>query len=217
MWTNRLTRLPWGELLGGLVVIGLLCWVWLKGYESGHHAALLESQKSLAQLQSRFDAERRLEAERQNEALRVVVDRYNAQVVAAHQADTHFQTQKQQLESENAELKKQIADVTRHYTDEKGRRHPIDCVFTAGFVQQYNAALGLTGDGQVSRSPAARGTGNSPGRTEGVDTRLRRSGVTQSDILANIIDNAGQCRVWRAQLNGVLDYTDGLQTGTGEQ
>lgn len=217
MWANRLTRLPWRELLGGLVVIGLLCWVWLKGYESGHQTALLESQKSQAQLQSRFDAERRLEAERQNEALRVVAARYNAQVDAAHQADTDFQTQKQQLENENAELKKQITDVTRQYVDEKGRHHPIDCVFTAGFVQQYNAALGFTSDSQVSHSPTARGTGNSPGRTQGIDARLRRSGVSQSDILTNVIDNARQCRVWRAQLNGVLDYTDGLQANTGEQ
>ena len=211
MWANRLTRLPWGELLGGLVVIGLLCWVWLKGYESGHQAALLESQKSLAQLQSRFDAERRLEAERQNEALRIVVARYNAQVVAAHQADTNFQAQKHQLESENAELKKQIAQVTRHWVDEKGRRHDVDCVFTAGFVQQYNAALGFTSDSQVSYTPTAHRTGNSPGRTEGVDARLRRSGVSQSDVLANVIDNARQCRVWRAQLNGLLDYSEGLQ------
>lgn len=217
MWVNRLTRLPWGELLGGLAIIGLLCWVWMKGYASGHQDATLESQTALAQLQSRFNTERRLEAERQTEALRVAATRYQARVTAAHQADVNFQAKKQQLESENAELKKQIADVTRHYTDEKGRRHPVNCVFTAGFVQQYNAALGIAGDGQMSHSPAARRTGNPPGRTEGADARLRNAGVSQSDILANVIDNAGQCRVWRAQLNGVLDYTDGLQANTGEQ
>nr|WP_228006143.1 hypothetical protein [Morganella morganii] len=188
----------------------------MKGYASGRQDAELESQKSLAQLQSRFDAERRLEAERQTEALRIAAERYQAQVAAAHQADRDFQTQKDTLEKQNAQLQQRIHEVTRNWMDEKGRRHPVKCVFTAGFVQQYNAAFGIAGDSPVSAAADTRRTDNATGTLQGIDPRLRNSDVSQADILANIIDNAGQCRIWRAQLNGLLDYTDGLQTSTGE-
>lgn len=210
MWGKWLKRIPWGDLLL-LVVTVLLGWVWVKGYGSGHLDAQRDGDKALAKLQSQFDVYRRESAEQQNEALRTVVARYNAQVAAAHQADADFQAKKQQLERENADLKKQIADVTRHWVDEKGKHHPIECVFTRGFVQQYNAALGVyAGDGGVSAATGSASAGNTTGATDTALARLRDSGVTQADVLANVTDNARQCRVWREQVNGLLDYTEGL-------
>lgn len=186
----------------------------MKGYNSGHLDAQRDGEQRLAQLQSRFDTYRRESAEQQNEALRTVVARYNAQVAAAHKADDDFQARRQQLERENADLKKQIAGVTRQWVDKKGKPHPVECVFTRGFVQQYNAALGVTGThnaGHHNATAAASGSaGSKTGATDTADARLRDSGVSQSDVLANVIDNARQCRVWREQLNGVLDYTEGL-------
>ncbi|EPC4825758.1 hypothetical protein Q1B88_005153, partial [Salmonella enterica] len=173
-----------------------------------------DGEQRLAQLQSRFDTYRRESAEQQNDALRTVVARYNAQVAAAHRADDDFQARRQQLERENADLKKQIAGVTRQWVDEKGKPHPVECVFTRGFVQQYNAALGVTGThnaGHHNATAAASGSaGSKTGATDTADARLRDSGVSQSDVLANVIDNARQCRVWREQVNGLLDYTEGL-------
>ncbi|EBP3802814.1 hypothetical protein S303_06235 [Salmonella enterica subsp. enterica] len=211
MWGKWLKRIPWGDLLLLLVVTVLLGWVWVKGYNSGHLDAQHDGDKALAQLQSQFDTYRLRSAEQQNEALRTVVARYNAQVAAAHQADADFQAKKQQLERENADLKKQIEDVTRHWVDEKGKHHLIECVFTRGFVQQYNSALGAsTGDGGVSAVARSASAGNATGTTDTALARLRDSGVTQADVLANVTDNARQCRVWREQVNGLLDYTEGL-------
>ncbi|HCM1915238.1 TPA: hypothetical protein N3A33_001099 [Salmonella enterica subsp. salamae serovar 28:r:e,n,z15] len=214
MWGKWLKRIPWGDLLLLLVVTVLLGWVWVKGYDSGHLDAQRDGEQRLAQLQSQFDTYRRESAEQQNEALRAVVARYNAQVAAAHKADEDFQAKKQQLERENADLKKQIADVTRQWVDEKGKRHPIECVFTRGFVQQYNAALGVTDAHNASHhestAAASASAGYATGTTDTAFARLRDSGVSQADILANVTDNARQCRVWREQLNGVLDYTRGL-------
>ncbi|OQM40560.1 hypothetical protein [Citrobacter braakii] len=211
MWGKWLKRIPWGDLLLLLVVTGLLGWVWVKGYDSGHLDAQRDGDKALAQLQSQFDTYRRESAEQQNEALRTVVARYNAQVAAARQADADFQAKKQQLERENADLKKQIADVTRQWVDEKGKHHPIECVFTRGFVQQYNAAFGTRpGDGGVSVTTGSASAGKKAGATDTAVARLRESGVSQADVLANVIDNARQCRVWREQVNGLLDYTEGL-------
>ncbi|HEJ1027673.1 TPA: hypothetical protein SLT59_005571, partial [Escherichia coli] len=57
---------------------------------------------------------------------------------------------------------------------------------------------------------AGTGTGAATGQPETADTRLRDSGVSQRDVLANIIDNAGQCRRWRNQINALLDEREGL-------
>ncbi|EBD3591711.1 hypothetical protein AIG70_005022 [Salmonella enterica subsp. enterica] len=214
MWGSLLKRIPWGYLLLLLAVAVLTGLVWMKGYNSGHLDAQRDGEQRLAQLQSRFDTYRRESAEQQNDALRTVVARYNAQVAAAHRADDDFQARRQQLERENADLKKQIAGVTRQWVDEKGKPHPVECVFTRGFVQQYNAALGVTGThnaGHHNATAAASGSaGSKTGATDTADARLRDSGVSQSDVLANVIDNAWQCRVWREQVNGLLDYTEGL-------
>lgn len=221
MWVKWLKRIPWGDLLLLLVVFLLLGWVWVKGYDSGHLDAQRDGEQRLAQLQSQFDTYRREDAVKQTEALMDIVRRYNAQVAAAHKVDEDFQAKKQQLERENVALKKQIADVTRQWVDEKGKHHPIECVFTRGFVQQYNTALGVTGAHNAGHHESTAATSASAGTTTGTTdtavTRLRDSGVSQADILANVTDNARQCRVWREQLNGVLDYTDSLHQKEGEK
>ncbi|EEI4451480.1 hypothetical protein G0S15_005007 [Salmonella enterica] len=214
MWVKWIKRLPWTSIALVLAVIVAFAASWLDGYGAGRTDGRRDGKQQLAQLQSQFDTYRREDAVKQTEALMDIVRRYNAQVAAARQADADFQAKKQQLERENANLKKQIADVTRQWVDEKGKSHPIECVFTRGFVQQYNAALGVTGAHNAghhkSATAAAASAGKATGATDTAVTRLRDSGVSQADILANVTDNARQCRVWREQLNGVLDYTEGL-------
>ncbi|EOX6774871.1 hypothetical protein ACPU7S_002146 [Salmonella enterica subsp. enterica serovar Manhattan] len=214
MWVKWIKRLPWSTIGLVLAVIMVFAVIWLKGYITGSNEARRDGEQQLAQLQSQFDDYRLKETEQQNKALMTIIGRYNAQVAAAHKADADFQAKKQQLERENAALKKQIADVTRQWVDEKGKSHPIECVFTRGFVQQYNAALGVTGAHNAghheSTATAAASTGATTGTTDTALARLRDSSVSQADILANVTDNARQCRVWREQLNGVLDYTEGL-------
>ncbi|EBX7641415.1 hypothetical protein DS648_14175 [Salmonella enterica subsp. enterica serovar Saintpaul] len=214
MWVKWIKRLPWASIALVLAVIVAFAASWLDGYGAGRTDGGRDGKQQLAQLQSQFDTYRREDAVKQTEALMEIVRRYNAQVAAAHKADEDFQAKKQQLERENAALKKQIADVTRQWVDEKGKSHPIECVFTRGFVQQYNAALGFTGAHNAghheSTAAASASAGTTTGATDTAVTRLRDSGVSQADILANVTDNARQCRVWREQLNGVLDYTEGF-------
>nr|EGR8496666.1 hypothetical protein [Salmonella enterica] len=214
MWVKWIKRLPWTSIALVLAVIVAFAASWLDGYGAGRTDSRRDGKQQLAQLQSQFDTYKRESAEQQNEALMTIIGRYNAQVAAAHQADADFQAKKQQLERENANLKKQITDVTRQWVDEKGKSHPIECVFTRGFVQQYNAALGVTDAHNAGHheftAAASASTGKKTGATDTAVTRLRDSGVSQADILANVTDNARQCRVWREQLNGVLDYTEGL-------
>lgn len=214
MWVKWIKRLPWTSIALVLAVIVAFAASWLDGYGAGRTDGRRDGKQQLAQLQSQFDTYKRESAEQQNEALTTIIGRYNDQVAAAHKADEDFQAKKQQLERENAALKKQIAAVTRQWVDEKGKSHPIECVFTRGFVQQYNAALGVASPYDAghheSATAASASAGTTTGTTDTAVTRLRDSGVSQADILANVTDNARQCRVWREQLNGVLDYTEGL-------
>jgi hypothetical protein len=87
-------------------------------------------------------------------------------------------------------------------------------VFTRGFVRQYNAALGYDNasvDAGHSDATAAAGTWHSRSvrATCAADAWLTQA--SQRDVLANIIDNAKQCRIWRSQINELLDEREGLQ------
>ncbi|HIB1592242.1 TPA: hypothetical protein ACWV6B_004700 [Salmonella enterica subsp. enterica serovar Muenchen] len=214
MWVKWIKHLPWTGIALVLAVIVAFAASWLDGYGAGRTDGRQYGRQQLAQLQSQFDTYKRESAEQQKEALMVIIGRYNDQIAAAYKADADFQAKKQQLERENADLKKQIADVTRQWVDEKGKRHPIECVFTRGFVQQYNAALGVTNTHNAghheSTAAASASAGKATGTTDTALARLRDSGVSQADVLANVTDNARQCRVWREQVNGLLDYTEGL-------
>ncbi|HHU4541377.1 TPA: hypothetical protein ACUEZ2_000067 [Escherichia coli] len=216
MWTNLLKNLPWRSLLLAVAINAFLIGLYYLGYKSGHENATRDGDKAVSELQSAFDTYKTEQATRENTALRAWAKRYQEQVAAGHQAETDYLEQVSLLENQNQQLKEKIDDVTQRWIDEKGKSHPIECVFTRGFVRQYNAALGYD-DATVdsghtgSTTTAIPGAGTAPRPPEAPDAGLRNSGVSQRDVLANIIDNARQCRVWRGQINGLLDEREGLQ------
>ncbi|EEZ4407939.1 hypothetical protein QSH08_09335 [Proteus faecis] len=216
MWTSLLKNLPWRSLLLAVVINAFLIGLYYLGYKSGHENATRDGDKAVSELQSAFDTYKSEQATLENAALRAWAARYQTQVAAGQRAEAGYLEQIAQLESRNKQLQGQINDVTQRWIDEKGKSHPIECVFTRGFVRQYNAALGYdntSADTGHSDSAAAAGTGTgaASGQPETADARLRDSGVTQQDILANLIDNATQCRIWRTQINALLDEREGLQ------
>ncbi|ECD6077968.1 MULTISPECIES: hypothetical protein [Enterobacter cloacae complex] len=216
MWTSLIKKLPWRGMLLAVAVAGVVYGLYRWGYSEGHDSAERDGNASLSQLQSQFDTYRREQTVMENTALRAWAKRYQEQVAAGHQAETDYLEQVSLLENQNQQLKEKIDDVTQRWIDEKGKSHPIECVFTRGFVRQYNAALGyddatVDGGHAGSATTAIPGAGTAPRPPEAADAGLRKSGVSQRDVLANIIDNARQCRVWRGQINGLLDEREGLQ------
>ncbi|WP_375546622.1 hypothetical protein [Erwinia pyrifoliae] len=203
-------------MLLAVAVAGVLYGLYGWGYSEGHDSAERDGNASLIELQSQFDTYRREQAEQENIALRAWTKRYQEQVAAGYQAEADYLEQVSLLKNQNQQLKEKIDDVTRRWIDEKGKSHPIECVFTRGFVRQYNAALGYD-DAPVDTGHAGSattvipGAGTAPRPPEAPDAGLRNSGVSQRDILANIIDNARQCRLWRSQINGLLDEREGLE------
>lgn len=215
MWTSLLKKLPWRGMLIALALVGALYGLYHWGYRGGHNDAKRDGDAALSTLQSAFDTYKTEQATLENAALRAWAKRYQEQVATGQQAEASYLEQIAQLESQNKQLQGQINDVTQRWIDEKGKSHPIECVFTRGFVRQYNAALGYDNasvDAGHSDTAAAAGTGTgaASGQPEAADAWLRDSGVSQRDVLANIIDNAKQCRIWRSQINSLLDEREGL-------
>lgn len=216
MWTSLIKKLPWRGMLIALALVGALYGLYHWGYRGGHSDAKRDGNVALSTLQSAFDTYKTEQATLENAALRAWAKRYQEQVAAGHQAEADYLEQVSLLENQNQQLKEKIDDVTQRWIDEKGKSHPIECVFTRGFVRQYNAALGYA-DASVdtghagSATTAIPGAGTASGQPEAADAGLRNSGVSQRDVLANIIDNARQCRVWRSQINGLLDEREGLE------
>lgn len=216
MWTSLIKKMPWRGMLITLALVGALYGLYRWGYRDGHNDAKHDGDAALSQLQSAFDTYKTEQATLENAALRAWAKRYQDQVAAGHQAEASYLEQIARLESQNKQLQGQINDVTQRWIDEKGKSHPIECVFTRGFVRQYNAALGYDNasvDAGHSDATAAAGTGTraASGQPAAADAWLRDSGVSQRDVLANIIDNAKQCRIWRSQINQLLDEREGLQ------
>nr|WP_256995372.1 hypothetical protein [Citrobacter koseri] len=203
-------------MLFALALVGVLYGLYHWGYRGGYSDAKRDGDVALITLQSAFDTYKTEQATRENVALRAWAKRYQEQVAVGQQAEASYLEQIAQLESQNKQLQGQINDVTQRWIDEKGKSHPIECVFTRGFVRQYNAALGYdnasvdTGHSDATAA-AGTGTGAASGQPETADAWLRDSGVSQRDVLANIIDNAKQCRSWRSQINSLLDEREGLQ------
>lgn len=197
--------------LGGVLVMALLSGIWWHGYTQGVNRATERGEATIHQLREAFAVQEKQRAEQAAQRLQALQQRFTHQVKVAHQAEQDYLNRIAQLRDKTQHLTRRIDDVTQHLRDEKGQPHAMSCVFTRGFVQHYNAALGQSDvDGSVPAA-AAGGTGNAPRSAETTDERRRPSAVTQRDILANITDNGQQCQVWRAQVNGLLDYIEGSQ------
>jgi len=196
--------------LGGLLVMALLSGIWWHGYTQGERRATQRGDAKISQLRAAFAVQEKQRAEQTAQTLRVLQQRFERQVAVAHTSERNYLARVARINAKNRQLKRQIDDVTQRWQDEKGQPHAVSCVFTRGFVQHYNAALGVSDANDSGAAAAPSGAGNTTRDTASAGEPLRPSPVTQRDILANITDNGQQCQVWRAQVNGLLDYIEGL-------
>ena len=191
--TTRLNALLAALVLAG--VTGLVAGG--AGYALGHRVAKADGDAALATLRkdnadaaakAADDARLRLVAE-------VELNNRLAQALADEKA-AHAQ--------EKQSLLRRIANVTTVYVPAPGLApQPLPrAVFTAGFVREYNAAIGLPA---AATGAAAPGLGGTAETAEASDAWLRDSGLSQADILAHIADYGERCRNLEAQVNRLLD------------
>nr|WP_202428696.1 hypothetical protein [Dickeya dianthicola] len=209
-----LNNLPWKLLLCIAAVLVALGFVHQRGYQQGFTKAETEGKAALASLQADYIRQAQQQAERDNAALVALQQRYQQRVQAANDAEREYLTTTATLRAQNADLKRRINDVTERWIDERGQSHAQRCVFTVGFVQQYNAAFGIAaGTGAAAITSWA----GDPTTTAGpIDRWLRDSGVTQRDVLAHSTDAGERYQQLAAQVNGLLDYIKALQNRKGK-
>ncbi|MCT8349589.1 hypothetical protein LGZ99_20910 [Photorhabdus temperata] len=193
-----------------LSLIGMFALVHWRGHTTGFQKATEIGNTTLTQQKAEFLLLEKQQAERELTVLNALHQRYQMQVHSAHQAEANYLNDIEQLRTQNQQLKRKIDHVTQSWMDEKQQFHSINCVFTRGFVQQYNAAFGLPGE-QTRPASVTSGADETSRGNESSDAQLWLSGITQRDILANVIDNGEQCLALKAQVNGLLDYIEGLQ------
>jgi hypothetical protein len=177
------------------------------GYALGHRLAKADGDAALAKLQRAHAEATAKAADEARLRLIAEVERNNrlAQALADEKA-THAQ--------EKQSLLRRIANVTTVYVPAPGLApRPLPrAVFTAGFMREYNTAIGLP---TADAGTAAAGTGGTSEAGEAPYTWLRDSGLSQADILAHVADYGERCRNLEAQVNRLLDRsqeaTDGLR------
>lgn len=109
------------------------------------------------------------------------------------------------LAEKRVQLSRKVSHVTTVYRpapDAAPQPLPA-CVFTTGFVREWNTALGLPEAGATTE-----GANQQANEAQGADG-LDPSAVTQADILNNHIDNAFRCRAIENQLTALIDWHTG--------
>ncbi|TKY82929.1 hypothetical protein R0L47_04075 [Pectobacterium polonicum] len=215
LFLNSLKSFLSPRVVAVLLVVVLLLAVYLTGHNQGYQLAQALGDAALAKQQAAFNLLQQQQAETQNQLLRAAAEQYQQQVERGNQLEQRYVAARQKLSADNAALQRKIDHVTQQYIDEKGKVQPVQCVFTRGFVQHYNAAFGLSTDGAADITAAARRTGAASDLGTTADAELQLSGVSQRDILANISDNGERYQALSAQVNALLDYIEALQQ-TGE-
>jgi len=200
-------------LAAGAGLVGLAL-----GHREGYRAAQAEGRATLAKLHA---TQAQLRAQNAEQATR----RLAAEVQHGQQLAQQLAAEREHHATEKQALLKRIAHVTTVYVPVPGAApEPLPrAVFTAGFVRQYNAAIGLDGAPMPAstRGAAAPGAGQAPAAAQGLDAGLRHqfadlfdSGLSQADLLGHIADYGERCRNLESQLNRLLDRA---QVKTPEQ
>lgn len=128
------------------------------------------------------------------------------QVTRANQAEALLLGQMDQHAHDQQQLQERIPHVTTVYRPAPAAAPVVipRCVFTAGWVRDFNLALGA-GLSTAGGSAATAGPAQAAWPAPGTDAELLESGVTPADILAYAQDYGRWARNNLAQLNALLD------------
>lgn len=189
-WLRRLVP----SLLMGLYLLAL----WLHGstqFDHGHQQAQDQLRKERAEQRAEV-------AEHHLQRLHQEVERANRAEAALLDAQARHATEQRQLQE-------RIAHVTTHYRPAPAAA-PVAvprCVFTAGWLRDFNLALGATLP-TAAAGAAATGAAQATWPAAGPDAELLESGVTPADILAFAQDYGRWARDNLEQLNRLLDLQE---------
>lgn len=191
----------WGALIIALWAATVLM-AMLIGQKEGYARAKAEGDKALSELRLEH-AELRANAAESN------LLEYRQQVTRANQAESLLLQIQDQLKAAKQQLQERTAHVSTQYRPAPAAA-PVPaprCVFTRGWVRDFNLALGAGLPTAAAGSAAA-----SPDATAwpapGSDAELLESGVRTVDILAHAQDYGVWAQSNLAQLTQLLDLQE---------
>ncbi|SED49357.1 lysis protein [Pseudomonas anguilliseptica] len=166
----------------------------------GYRYADAQGSARLERLERRFTEQAKQAAEEN-------LLRYQQQVTRANEAETLLLAAQDRVAGSAKQIEERIPHVTTNYRPAPAAA-PVaipHCVFTAGWLRDYNLALGVPapGTGTVA-AHGAQTTWPAPG----TDAELLESGVTPADILAHAKDYGVWASALHTQLNALLDLQE---------
>lgn len=191
-------RTSWPLLLVGLFAFATLI-IGENQYDLGYSTAKAEGDAALAQLREQHALEVAKAA--QDNLLQL-----KQQITRADQAEQRMLEAQQQLADAQHQLQERIPHVTTVYRPAPAAA-PVaipHCVFTRGFLRDFNIALGA-GLPAAGASTSAAGAQAAAWPTPGSDAELLESGVSPADILAFAKDYGAWAQRNLAQLNALID------------
>lgn len=125
------------------------------------------------------------------------------QVTRANQAEALLLADQQRQAADQQGVEERIPHVITVYRPAPAATpEPIPhCVFTIGWLRDYNTALGVPG---AASGPLAGPTGPATWAAPGTDAELLESGVTPADILAHATDYGRWARGLASQVTSLL-------------
>lgn len=195
-----LDRLPTGLLVAGLACVISAAAAGSIAYGFGFRYAEALGNSNLQTLKTTH-AEQVGAAEKENR-LQLL-----QQVARANEVESLLFATFDRHAEEKRQLQERIPHVTTQYIAAPGAvAKPIPrCVFTAGWLRDFNTALGVPAPGPGTTVTAAE---KAAWPTPGADAELLESGVTPADILAHAQDYGLWARSNLTQLNALLDLQE---------
>lgn len=195
-----LDRLP-----TGLLVAGLACAI--SAAASGSIAYGFGFRYAEALGNSNFQTLKTTQAEQAGAAEKENRLQLLQQVARANEAESLLFATFERHAEEKRQLQERIPHVTTQYIPAPGAvAKPIPrCVFTAGWLRDFNTALGVPAPGSSAAVTTAE---KAAWPATGTDAELLESGVTPADILAHAQDYGLWARSNLAQLNELLDLQE---------
>jgi hypothetical protein len=152
-----------------------------------------------------------LEAEHAEQALAAASEsrvRLLQQVERANQAEALMLAERDRHAEQVQQLQERIPHVTTTYRPTAAAA-PVaipHCVFTVGWLRDYNTAIGVPG---AATGPVASHAGQAPWAAAGTDAELLESGVSPADILAHAQDYGRWARNAASQVTALLNTKEG--------
>jgi len=210
MIADAAKRKVFGWVYGALVLL-----VAIGSAVAGYEYATALGEAEIKRIEGERSKERELAATHYAQALDTSRKALLAETQRGNALAAALLTQQAEFERDRATLHRRIQHVSTQYQRASGMGpEPLPrCIFTRGWLRDYNAAIGAGLDMPgAPADTAGGGVGTQAGAAPAADAGvLLDADITPADILAHVTDYGARCRGLEAQVIALIDRNEGAQ------